>query len=794
MIVQHVAIKVKGIVQGVGFRPFIYNLARRYGLKGWVLNSSEGVNIEVEGEEVSLRRFAIDIKHNPPPLAVIEEIEVRNNPAPKGYADFEIRESLAQPGKFVPVSPDISICEDCLSELLDPSDRRYVYPFINCTNCGPRYSIILDIPYDRPKTTMKKFKMCPQCQSEYEDPMNRRFHAQPNACLTCGPFLAFLKTQDTEHATLSPRIQDRGRTQGNPIERAIQALKEGKIVAIKGLGGFHLACDATNDMAVRKLRERKRRSNKPFAVMAPDMESVKMLSLVSKEEEELLRGSIKPIVLMSKLPNNPLSEAVAPNTNYFGVMFPYTPLHYLLFHQIPESEVQAPKSELPNFLALVMTSGNLSEEPIVIDNDEAIKVLNEIADSFLLHDRDIYMRVDDPVTRIFEGKEMLIRRSRGYVPKVIDLGHEMVDALGCGAELKNTFTLTKAQYAIISQHIGDLENYEALKFFEETLRNLKKTFRVEPKVIAYDLHPEYLSTRFALEQKGVELVGVQHHHAHIVSCMAENRLEGKVIGVAFDGLGYGDDGNIWGGEFLVADRIGFSRRAHFSYLPMPGGDKAIKEPYRMALSYLFYTFGEGMSSKHPDFFKRFPERNIELITKMMKDKIYSPMTSSCGRLFDAISSIIGVRDYITFEGEAAVELETIAEEGSQDSYSYEIYDKGVYLIDSSPVIVQVVEDLYNNVSRARISAKFHNTIARTILDVCKKIRKDDGLTRVALSGGVFQNVFLLKRSLVLLKNQGFETYIHSMVPPNDGGISLGQVVVASNLIGSWELLCAWAFL
>jgi hydrogenase maturation protein HypF len=760
---DRIRIKVTGIVQGVGFRPFIYNLAQSLNLKGFVLNSSEGVTIEVEGKGID--DFLEKLKNSPPPLSRIESISTESL-TPLGYENFEIKESLAEKDKFALVSADIAVCNDCLSELLDPENRRFQYPFINCTNCGPRYSIVLDIPYDRPKTTMSKFKMCPQCQSEYEDPSNRRFHAQPNACPVCGPSLTFRRTGDS-----------RLKTEDNPMERTIQALREGEIVAIKGLGGFHLACDATNDAAVSKLRERKRKSNKPFAVMAPDLESIKMLCRVSKEEEELLRGSIKPIVLLSKLPHNPLSEAVAPNNNYFGVMLPYTPMHYLLFYQLTKSEIQ-----VPNFLALVMTSGNLSEEPIVIDSDESLEVLKEIADSFLLHDRDIYMRVDDPVTRVFEGKEMLIRRSRGYVPKVIDLNHELVDALGCGAELKNTFTLTKAQYAIVSQHIGDLENYEALEFFQETLRNLKKTFRVEPKVLAYDLHPDYLSTKFALEQKGVELVGVQHHYAHIVSCMAENGLEGKVIGVAFDGLGYGADGNIWGGEFLVADRREFSRRAHFRYLPMPGGDKAPKEPYRMALSYLFDTFGEGMLAKHPDFFKRFPERNIALITKMIKNKIHSPITSSCGRLFDAVSSIIGVRDYITFEGEAAVELEMMAEEGCQDSYSFEIRDKGVYLIEPSSVIVQVVEDLYNNVSRARISAKFHNTVARIILDVCERIRKDEGLPRVALSGGVFQNLFLLRKSLMLLEKQGFEAYIHRIVPPNDGGISLGQVVVASNLI------------
>lgn len=777
-------IKITGIVQGVGFRPFVYNLATSLGLKGYVLNSSEGVKIDIEGEPQKIDEFLSSLNpkskiQNPeskiklPPLSRIENILVAEGFSLRNYASFEIRESFPD-GKPVPecfnrgfalISPDIATCPDCLSELLNPDDRRYQYPFTNCTNCGPRYSIILDIPYDRPKTTMAKFKMCPDCEREYHDPTNRRFHAQPNACHICGPQVKL------QVASYKLQVDER-----DPLKAAIELLKQGAIGAIKGLGGFHIACDATNDEAVKRLREKKRRSNKPFAIMCPDIGVVKKICNVSAQSEILLSSELKPIVLLPKLQNNIISEYIAPDNNYFGVMLPYTPLHQLLFD--------------PSFIALVMTSGNLSEEPIVIDNDEAMEKLSDIADFFLFHNRDIYMRVDDSIVRVYKGTKSVIRRSRGYVPYPIELGIDMPEILGCGGELKNTFTLTKGHYAIMSQHIGDLENYDAIDFFKETLKNLKNSFRVEPTIIAHDLHPDYWATKFAKELKthnsSLITVPIQHHHAHIVSCMAENYLKEKVIGISWDGTGYGTDNAIWGGEFLIADYKEFERAGHFRYVPLPGGDKAIREPYRIALSHLYDTYGADFLKLDIPFINQNKDKTKNIF-KMIDSRINTVETSSAGRLFDAVSSIINGIDAVTFEGEAAVKLEMMADQSITDSYKTQKPEdrrqKPEYpmIIDTRILIKEIINDLLNGVCHSVISSKFHNTLAEIIAEVCKKIKIDTGIDRVVLSGGCFQNIFLLDRTLDKLGNE-FNTYIHKDVPTNDGGISLGQAVIAAEKI------------
>ncbi|MEE8077205.1 MAG: carbamoyltransferase HypF [Candidatus Binatia bacterium] len=766
-------ILVKGIVQGVGFRPFIYNLARSLRLKGYVLNSSEGVVIDVESQDAAMESFVRAIEENPPPLAKIEQISTRTLPT-VGYDSFLIRESLPQEGKFVLVSPDIATCPKCLSELMDRADRRYGYPFTNCTNCGPRYTIIQDIPYDRAKTTMTKFMMCPPCQREYEDPSDRRFHAQPNACPQCGPSLRLLASSSTESIDSWP--SDSRHPSVAPLQDVRSLLKLGKIVAIKGLGGFHLACDAENNSAVKRLRNRKRKSDKPFALMSREIASIERYCEVSETERKILEDPQKPIVLLRKLKVNRISKHVAPGNNYLGVMLPYTPLHYLLFGDF--------------LTTLVMTSGNLSEEPIVTSNEDALETLSKIADYFLFHNRDIYMRVDDSVVRAYEERERVIRSSRGFAPHPIDMGRELPEILACGAELKNTFCLTKGRYAILSQHIGDLANYETLFFFEETLKNLKKLFRVEPKIVAYDLHPEYLSTKFALQQSGVKLVGVQHHHAHIAACMAENHLREKVIGIAFDGTGYGTDGQIWGGEFLVADFGGFERRGQFRYLPLPGGDSAIREPYRMAVSYLYDTFGPEFRDLGIELLERISGKRIEIIVKMIERRINTVLTSSCGRLFDAVSSLIGVMDEINYEAQAAIELEMVADSAVDELYPYEILNTDLLVIDCRTMIKGIIDDLRGKVGKGVISAKFHNALASMILDMCKKIRASVKIDKVCLSGGCFQNIYLLDKTLNGLRRNGFEVFIHEKVPPNDGGISLGQAIIANekahSILGSSE--------
>jgi hydrogenase maturation protein HypF len=787
------SISVRGIVQGVGFRPFVYGLAVKHNLKGWVYNTSEDVKIEVEGTAEAIERFELELKTKAPPLAHIECITIEYHP-PLGYQNFEIRQSQAQAGKYQLISPDVATCQACFGELLNPEDRRYRYPFTNCTNCGPRFTIIEDMPYDRPKTTMRYFQMCPQCQAEYDNPLNRRFHAQPNACPKCGPQVELVDNQGNLI------------TKSNPIAAASQLLKEGKIVAIKGLGGFLLACDATNDTVVKTLRQRKKRSSKPLAIMVTTVDEAKRHCYISPEEERLLTSPQSPIVLMRWREDSPtsvgVSREVAPNLRFLGIMLPYTPLHHILLRDTGRP--------------LVMTSGNLSEEPIARDNEEALRRLSGIADYFLIHNRDIYSRYDDSVAIVERGTGQLIRRARSYAPYPIRLSFEAKQIIGCGAEEKNTFCLTKDNYAFLSQHIGDMENMETLEHFDSTISLYKRLFHVEPEIIAHDLHPDYLATKYAQElgESGIKLIPVQHHHAHIASCLADNGLESPVIGVAFDGTGMGADGNIWGGEFLIADYRNFRRVGHLEYLPLPGGTAAIKRPYRTAIGYILTLLGEdalndviatlnevkGKQSQLASI-GQVTEVEVEVIKRQVERKINSPLSSSMGRLFDAISALLGIRSEIDYEGQAAVELEmaalvpygeepssvierSVSDEaisGNNESYPYCIVeDEGVRIVRLRDLLSVVIEDLHQGISKGRISVKFHNTVARMINEMCHLIADETPMVSgVALSGGVFQNRLLLRKTVNVLESNGFQVFTHRQVPCNDGGISLGQAVIAN---------------
>ncbi len=752
-------LKVQGVVQGVGFRPFVYRLAHEHNLKGWVRNTSGSVEIEVEGDEVALKGFLTDLKAKSPPMAHIEKAEATFH-SPAGHTSFVIRGSQSQRGEYQLVSPDTATCEDCIREIFCPTDRRYHYPFTNCTNCGPRFTIIEDIPYDRPKTTMRKFQMCPECQREYDDPLDRRFHAQPNACPKCGPSL---------------EIVDRN---GKPIESgdiiktASALLKRGSILALRGLGGFQLACDATDEAALNQLRNRKRRPAKPLAVMVATMEDVENHCFLSPEERKLLESPECPIVLLRwrrSLSN--ICRAVAPNLKYLGVMLPYTPLHHLLLRETGRP--------------LVMTSGNLSEEPIAKDNDEALRRLRDIADYFLLHNRDIYARYDDSVYTVVDEVPQPIRRARGYAPYPISLPFKSKQILACGAEEKNTFCLTKDEHAFISQHIGDMENAEALEHFENTIELYKELFRVEPEIVAYDMHPEYLATKYARQiglTHGLTLVPVQHHHAHIVSCLVENRVEGPVIGVAFDGTGFGPDGAIWGGEFLLADYNSFQRVGHLEYVPLPGGAAAIKKPYRMALSFLYSLLGKDFPLTGLPL-SRLNPKEVEIVKQQLERGINSPLTSSAGRLFDAVSALAGVRGEIDYEAQAAIELEMLAPDEFQlekNAYPFSIItDQGIKVVKLRDLISEVTQDVRNQLSTPIISLKFHRTMAEIITEMCKVLAQERGINRVALSGGVFQNRLLFKLAITALEKEGLSVLTHRLVPCNDGGISLGQAVIAN---------------
>ena len=770
---NRVLINIKGIVQGVGFRPFVYNLAKSLNLKGYVANTADGVSIDIEGEDVI--SFIDRLPKEAPPLSEISRIDISPMPF-YGYEDFEILKS-SDKGSFTLLSTDVSVCDDCLKEMFNAADRRYLYPFINCINCGPRFTITNAIPYDRPNTTMSVFKMCQECEAEYNDPNNRRFHAQPNACMTCGPLVELKVKSD------KLKVDDKE----NPIKETIRLLKEGAIVAVKGLGGFHIACDATNKEAVESLRLRKRKTNKPFALMAPDIETIEKYCEASEDEKKILVSNKRPIVLLKKKSGTdftaPLPGAVAPNNQYLGFMLPYTPLHYLLFYYPAGSE-----NVIPHFSALVMTSGNFSEEPIVIDNNEAILKLSDIADAFLVHNRGIFMRADDSVVRnhflVHKAKPLFIRRSRGYVPDPIALDDDGPEVLGCGADIKNTFTLTKGRYAILSQHIGDMENYETVQFFEESLKNLKSVYRVNPVAIGYDLHPNYLSTKWALNQisnlkSQISNYGIQHHYAHIASVMAENGIKRKVIGVAFDGTGYGTDGNLWGSEFLIADILDFRRAGHFKYVPLPGGEMAIKEPWRIAVSYIRDIAGDETMyyMKSIGFIERYGADRLNNIFKVIDNRDFSPLSSGAGRLFDAITAMLGVCDTNTYEGEAAMALESYTTGDMDEDYPVDIIFKEKMEVDFSLTILRLIEDMIRGIGRDIIASKFHNTIVTAIGGVVQKLSTLYKLHDVVLSGGVFQNMYLLKNTVDRLKSIGMNVYINEKVPPNDAGISLGQAYI-----------------
>ncbi len=755
-------VHITGIVQGVGFRPTVFNLAQKHVLTGWVLNNAHGVEIELRGSEQNVQAFIQDLQQNPPPIAVIDSFVVEDADD-HAYADFQIRHSENDPSVFLPVSPDLNICPDCRHELFDPSDRRYRYPFINCTNCGPRFSIVTGIPYDRPNTSMAGFALCPDCAGEYQDPANRRFHAQPIACPVCGPQVWYEEGGE--------RLSERE----DAIQAARRALVEGKILALKGLGGFHLACDAQNLKSVEKLRLRKRRSGKPFALMAFDLEKIKEFATASIEEEKLLTSPMAPVVLLETTPaGRELLRLVAPDQNRLGFMLPYTPLHLLLLE---------PAEGFPK--VLVMTSGNLSEEPIAYSNAEARNRLSPLADGFLLHDRPIHIRIDDSVVSVIEGITHIQRRARGYAPSPMQIPTACIPTLACGTELKNTFCLVRDQYAFVSHHIGDLENQETLIAFEDAIKHYEKIFRIKPQLLAADMHPDYLASRYARQRAAEEnlpLVEVQHHHAHIVSCMAENAFKQRepVIGLAFDGTGYGTDGAIWGGEVLLADWKNFQRLYHLEYMSLPGGDAAVRKPARMALSLILQAGIDPKSFPFP-FHQSLDPDEQAAVANQVHTGFNSPKTSSLGRLFDGVAALIGLHQKISYEAQNAIALETIVDPEEQSGYDFAIEASQILV---SPVIRSIVEDIKRNVDPAVISARFHKGLTTCAVTVCEQIRSQTSLNQVVLSGGVWQNKVLIRQTIAALKASKFEVFWPHKLPTNDGGVSLGQALVALAVSGN----------
>jgi len=752
------AITVTGIVQGVGFRPFVYRLANECGLTGLIANTPAGVSIEVQGEAEAVETFLARLPKEIPGVAKVTGVTPRDAKLQEEKS-FQIVASRKGPAAQALISPDVSVCDDCLREMMNPRDRRFRYPFINCTNCGPRFTIIKEIPYDRARTSMAAFKMCATCQAEYDNPASRRFHAQPNACWDCGPQLML-------RGVSGARIDV-----AEPIREAARLLQQGSVVAVKGLGGFHLACDAQNEAAVAKLRERKRRVERPFAVMVRRAEDAEQWCVVDEASKRLLYSFERPIVLLPRRPGVEFANGVAPGNRFLGVFLPYTPLHHLLFLS-------------GKFEALVMTSGNLSEEPIAIDNEEAIRRLHRIADAFLVHDREIVRRCDDSVVRVAGGQPQKLRRSRGFVPVPVHLEKETLPVLGVGGELKNTVCVLRGGEAFLSQHVGDLENLESYGFFEEAVQHMQRILETEPKVIAHDLHPDYFSTKWAQERGGVELVGVQHHHAHTAACMAENHLDGKVIAIALDGTGYGTDGAIWGGEVLVADYEGFERAGHLEYLPLPGGAAAIHEPWRMAVSYLVKHYGKEIGKLKLPFLAGMDSRRLDVAVQMIEREINSPRTSSCGRLFDAVAALTGLRGAVNFEAQAAIELEMAARDSDTGTaYPMDLYAQGgAWEVGTKPLFDWLLKDIRHKASVAEMSRKFHNGLALVFVDLVKRIRDRTKLNRVCLSGGCFLNVLLLQTMIAELRERSFEVYFHTEVPAGDGGISLGQAVIAGHRI------------
>jgi hydrogenase maturation protein HypF len=761
--IQRIHIAVRGAVQGVGFRPFVYRLATQLRLTGWVLNSSQGVFAEVEGEAAALEQFLLRLEQEKPPHSFIQSLEY-SFLDPVGYSSFEIRASSAEGERSALVLPDIATCPECLEDISDPSNRRYRYPFTNCTNCGPRFSIIHSLPYDRPNTAMREFTMCEECRQEYEDPSNRRFHAQPNACTVCGPHMELWDAAGNSLALRS-----------DAIEQAASSLRDGLIVAVKGLGGFHLMVDARNQEAVLRLRRRKQREEKPLALMLPHLDLARNLCDVSPLEERLLRSPEAPIVLLSRKhtqgaesPPQMVAEAVAPENPYLGIMLPYTPLHHIL----------TAATDFP----LVATSGNMTDEPICTDEREAVERLRGIADLFLVHNRPIVRYVDDSVVRVMMGRELVLRRARGYAPLPISLSSRMADAIAVGAHLKNTIAVSNGENIFISQHVGDLDTPQSLESFRKTLVDFQSLFDVHPARVVADLHPDYLSTREA-KATGLPVDHVQHHHAHIASCMAENHLDGTVLGVAWDGTGLGPDGTIWGGEFLRSTATTYHRVASLRRFPLPGGERAIKEPRRSALGLLHEMLGDAVFAERSlSPIDAFTSAELTALRQMLVKRINSPLTSSAGRLFDAVASIIGLRQHMSFEGQAAMELEFAVASTTPTEESYELADlkpgpgedDSHVIIDWAPLITQIIGDVRNQVPTSLIAARFHNTLADMIVRVARLI----GERRVVLSGGCFQNRYLTEQTVRRLEHVGYHAYWHQRVPPNDGGIALGQLSAA----------------
>jgi hydrogenase maturation protein HypF len=757
-------ITVAGIVQGVGFRPFIYRLAGKWQLSGWVCNTPAGVLIEVQGERADVQAFLATLPTEAPPLAAITDCTSRDLPPVADESGFGIRPST-DGLPLIQVAPDSNVCSDCLRELLDPADRRFRHPFITCTNCGPRYSIITGIPYDRPLTTMAPFPLCADCRAEYVDPDNRRFHAQPLACPQCGPRLSLVGRQGQP-------------LPGEPIATAADLLRAGRIVAIKGVGGFHLAVDATNSAAVAELRRRKQREEKPFAVMVADLSAAGRLVQIDPLAARLLTAPECPIVILSRQAQGgragegpALAANIAPGNGYLGVMLPATPVQHLLL--------------AAGCSVLVMTSGNRSDEPIACDNAEALATLGDIADAFLLHDRAIRTRCDDSVMRVFRGDPLFYRRARGYVPRAIRLPVRQPALLAVGAELKGTICLTRGDEAFPSQHLGDLQNAACLAYLRDTSNHLQHLLEITPTAVAHDLHPDFLSSRHA-EETGLPLVGVQHHHAHLAACLAEHRVSGEAIGIIFDGTGYGPDGTVWGGEFLVGGVGGVRRAGHLRQVPLPGGDAAIREPQRMALAYLHDAFGASFADHPLPPLRDLDPAALLLYRQMLERRLNSPLTSSCGRLFDAVAALLDVRQRVSYEGQAAIELEALAETGvAGEPFPFALHPaKEAWELDFRPLIKALVTALAQGKPRANLARTFHRTLAQAALAVCRGIRLQSGHDRVALSGGVFQNRLLTEELADTLEAAGFTVLVHRLLPPNDGCISLGQAVVAGQYLAS----------
>lgn len=757
MNLKRVRYRFYGMVQGVGFRPFVYRLAFKNGLTGFVQNRPEGVTAEVEGPPSVVDAFPDLVRQELPPLAHITNVESTNLEIINDKT-FEIISSDAQGHADVHITPDAATCPDCLRELFDPQNRRYRYPFINCTNCGPRMTIINVVPYDRANTSMACFDLCPQCRAEYENPSDRRFHAEPNACPICGPRFTLLDAQGNVFET------------DDPVNTAVELLKTGYVLAIKGLGGFHLSVDARSDEAVKKLRSRKYREEKPLAIMVRDIDCARQIACVSPEDETLLTSPQRPIVLLKNIQSSLIADSIAPNVTNLGIMLPYMPLHHLLLNA--------------DFSALVMTSANQVDEPICTGNREAVQRLQGIAEYFLVHNRDIRVRCDDSIAFIVDNRPRLMRRSRGYVPQPIPLKHNYPQVLALGGELKTAHCILKGNFAFISPHIGDMETPQARDFFSESLSLMKRITESDPQIIACDLHPAYYSTRVAGELPSDRVIRVQHHHAHIVSCMAENQLEGDLLGLAMDGTGYGPDGTAWGGEFLIASETGFRRFGHLQYLVLPGGEKAVREPWRIGVSLLKMAYGSSWQEIALKLKVCSDQDQMDLLNKIIDGKIHSPVSSGLGRLFDGVASLMRLRRTISFEGQAAMELEALATGTSAPPYPFDILrnDHKPYVVDATAMIRAIVADLQALQSKTIIAASFHQTIIDMFAAMAGDMRKVTGLTRVALSGGCFQNKILLEGAINTLRQLGFDVYSHSHVPANDGGISLGQAVIAASMI------------